>query len=213
MVNASSEEKRLAVNGMSYSGRNGENANSAIIVSVTPEDYGETGPLAGIAFQRRIEEKEFEIGCGRGPVERFGDFKKEVLGEEEPKEVVVQGTSKESFYKETFSPQIKGEFTYARVSDILPRELNVAFVEGMEQFDKVISGFADERAIIDGIESRTSSPVRIMRDETNQSEIRGIYPCGEGAGYAGGITSAAMDGMKIAEGIARRFKPLYTNAD
>jgi len=210
VVNASSEEKRLAVNGMSYSGRNGKNANSAIIVSVTPEDYGEEGPLAGIAFQRKIEEKAFEIGGGRVPVERFGDFKKEVLGETTLAENAVQ-SEEESFGE--FSPQIKGSFIYAKVSDILPEELNVAFIEGMEQFDRVISGFADERAIIDGIESRTSSPVRIMRDETKQSEIRGLYPCGEGAGYAGGITSAAMDGMKIAEGIARQFKPLYTIAD
>lgn len=210
VVNASSEEKRLAVNGMSYSGRNGENANSAIIVSVTPKDYGEEGPLAGIAFQRKIEEKAFAAGNGRVPVERFGDFKKEVLGKRDFDETVVQRT-KDSFYKETFSPQIKGEFVYTEVSDILPEALNVAFIEGMEQFDKVIPGFADDRVWIDGIESRTSSPVRIMRDETNQSKVRGLYPCGEGAGYAGGITSAAMDGMKIAEGIARQFKPLYTN--
>lgn len=206
VVNASSEEKRLAVNGMSYSGRNGENANSAIIVAVTPEDYGEEGPLAGIAFQRKIEEKAFEIGGGRVPVERFGDFRKEVL-----KKAAFSNRLSGDFFGEAFSPQIKGKYTYAKVSDILPEELNVAFIEGMEQFDKVIPGFADERVIIDGIESRTSSPVRIMRDETNQSEIRGLYPCGEGAGYAGGITSAAMDGMKIAEGIARQFKPLYTN--
>ena len=83
----------------------------------------------------------------------------------------------------------------------------------MEHFEKIIPGFADHRVFLDGIESRTSSPVRIHRDETNQSKVRGIYPCGEGAGYAGGITSAAMDGMKIAEGIAREYKPLYTNAD
>lgn len=191
---------------MSYSGRNGENANSAIIVAVTPEDYGEEGPLAGIAFQRKIEEKAFEIGGGRVPVERFGDFRKEVL-----KKAAFSNRLSGDFFGEAFSPQIKGKYTYAKVSDILPEELNVAFIEGMEQFDKVIPGFADERVIIDGIESRTSSPVRIMRDETNQSEIRGLYPCGEGAGYAGGITSAAMDGMKIAEGIARQFKPLYTN--
>jgi len=210
VVNASSEEKRLAVNGMSYSGRDGKNANSAIIVSVTPKDYGEEGPLAGIAFQRKIEEKAFEVGFGRVPVERFGDFKQEVLGEEVS---CCEESKIDSLYKESFSPQIKGEFTYAKVSDILPKELNVAFIEGMEQFDKVISGFADQRVLIDGIESRTSSPVRIMRDERNQSEIRGLYPCGEGAGYAGGITSAAMDGMKIAEGIARQFKPLYTSAD
>lgn len=209
VVNASSEERHLAVNGMSYSGRNGENANSAVIVSVTPEDYGEEGPLAGIAFQRRIEKRAFEAGKGKVPVERLGEFKKDVLGEKASCEPSCL-SEENSFYTESFSPQIKGEFLYTKVSDILPEELNIAFLQGMERFDRVIPGFADERVFIDGIESRTSSPVRIMRDGTNQSEIRGLYPCGEGAGYAGGITSAAMDGMKIAEGIARQYKPLYT---
>lgn len=206
VVNASSEEGRLAVNGMSYSERDGKNANSAIIVSVTPDDYGAEGPLAGIAFQRKIEEKAFLLGNGKVPVERYGDFKEDVLGKNE--------TGDFSLHLEpAFEPQIKGDFTYAKVSGILPKQLNAAFIEGMEQFGRVIPGFADDGVWIDGIESRTSSPVRILRDETNQSEIRGLYPCGEGAGYAGGITSAAMDGMKIAEGIASRYKPLYTNAD
>lgn len=206
VVNASSEQGRLAVNGMSYSGRDGKNANSAIIVSVTPEDYGSDDPLAGIEFQRRLEEKAFQIGGGKVPVQRFGDFKQDVCGEKTEKK--NGGT-----YEEDFTPQIKGKYEFAKVSEIMPKELNLAFVEGMEQFDRIIPGFADESVYLDGIESRTSSPVRIGRDETNQSAVRGLYPCGEGAGYAGGITSAAMDGMKIAEGIAREFKPLYTNAD
>ena len=242
VVNASSEEGRTAVNGMSYSGRDGKNANSAIIVSVTPEDFDGEGPLAGIAFQRKLEEKAFFIGQGKVPVECYGDFKQEVLEKQEKQEVLNQKqtdeqpkeqlkeTSKENkecCHKadngkrktvqesvwEDFSPQIKGEYAFSKVSEILPDELNFAFVEGMEQFGRIIPGFADERVYLDGIESRTSSPVRIHRDETNQSSVRGLYPCGEGAGYAGGITSAAMDGMKIAEGIAREYKPLYTNAD
>ena len=233
VVNASSEEGRTAVNGMSYSGRDGKNANSAIIVSVTPEDFEGEGPLAGIAFQRKLEEKAFQIGNGKVPVERFGDFRREVYERQEngkqqnasnenemQKKTVGRvngnneiGEKKQEKVWEGFSPQIKGEYQFSKVSDILPEELNLAFVEGMEQFDRVIPGFADARVYLDGIESRTSSPVRIHRDETNQSKVRGIYPCGEGAGYAGGITSAAMDGMKIAEGIAREYKPLYTNAD
>ncbi len=212
VVNASSEEGKLAVNGMSYSGRNGKNANSAIIVSVTPEDYGAAGPLAGIAFQRKIEEKAFLAGNGNIPVERFGDFKEDILGKRETGNV-PSDTETVSFFQDGFEPQIKGGFTYTKVSGILPGQLNAAFIEGMEQFDRVIPGFADDHVLIDGIESRTSSPVRIPRDETNQSKIRGLYPCGEGAGYAGGITSAAMDGMKIAESIASRYKPLYTKAD
>ncbi|MBQ6887774.1 MAG: FAD-binding protein [Lachnospiraceae bacterium] len=240
VVNASSEEGRTAVNGMSYSGRDGKNANSAIIVSVTPDDFHGEGPLAGIAFQRKLEEKAFEIGQGKVPVERYGDFKREVCEEgvkeeschnEAVKETQSHACEKQLEKKESkvkngeinkkvsesvwedFSPQIKGEYEFTKVSDILPKELNMAFVEGMEQFDRIIPGFADDRVFLDGIESRTSSPVRINRDETNQSKVRGIYPCGEGAGYAGGITSAAMDGMKIAEGIAREYKPLYTNAN
>ena len=230
VVNASSEEGRTAVNGMSYSGRDGKNANSAIIVSVTPEDFDGEGPLAGIAFQRKLEEKAFQVGQGKVPVECYGDFKREVLEQQQKQEVTKQNrmdeqqkencqkadvrrkTVSESLW-EDFTPQIKGEYVFSKVSEILPKELNAAFVEGMEHFERIIPGFADDRVFLDGIESRTSSPVRIHRDETNQSKVRGIYPCGEGAGYAGGITSAAMDGMKIAEGIAREYKPLYTNAD
>ena len=218
VVNASSEEGRTAVNGMSYSGRDGKNANSAIIVSVTPEDFGAEGPLAGIAFQRKLEEKAFQVGQGKVPVERYRDFKKEVLEKQRKNE--MQNPSRAEKMQavpetvwENFSPQIKGQYQFSKVSEILPEQLNEAFIEGMEHFEKIIPGFADHRVFLDGIESRTSSPVRIHRDETNQSKVRGIYPCGEGAGYAGGITSAAMDGMKIAEGIAREYKPLYTNAD
>lgn len=216
VVNASSEEGRLAVNGMSYSGRDGKNANSAIIVAITPNDFGAEGPLSGIAFQRKLEEKAFRLGQGKVPVERYGAFKQEVY--EKVNKEVSTGEKNEPYHTpetlwEEFSPRIKGEYVYAKVSEILPTEVNLAFIEGMEQFGKIIPGFSDERVFLEGIESRTSSPVRICRDETNQSAIRGLYPCGEGAGYAGGITSAAMDGMKIAEGIAREYKPLYTNAD
>ena len=196
VVNASSEEGRLAVNGMSYSGRDGKNANSAIIVSVSTRDYGSYHPLSGIAFQRRIEEKAFLIGNGKVPVERYGDFKSSVTGDVD--------TSKES-RMDAFSPAIKGEWCYAKVHDILPEELNRSFVEGMEQFGRIISGYNDSNVLIEGIESRTSSPIRIDRDEELQASVKGIYPCGEGAGYAGGITSAAMDGIKVAEEIARRI--------
>lgn len=217
VVNASSEQGKTAVNGMSYSGRDGKNANSAIIVSVTPMDYGEDGPLAGVAFQRELEERAFRLAQGKVPVERYGDFKREVFdkkqGQRELEKQQAKNAVQDSVWKD-FTPQIKGDYMFAEVSEILPAELNAAFAEGMEQFDKIIPGFADDRVYLEGIESRTSSPVRIQRDETNQSiGMKGLYPCGEGAGYAGGITSAAMDGMKIAEGIAREYKPLYTNAD
>lgn len=194
VVNASSEEGRLAVNGMSYSRRDGRNANSAIIVSVGPEDYPGDGPLAGVAFQRELERKAFELGGGRIPVQRFGDYRKRVLGMEHPNPTSAETDSQ-------LLPACKGEYAWVDLSGLLPRQCNEAFVEGMAQFGRQIQGFDREDAILSGVESRTSSPVRILRDERLQSTIRGIYPCGEGAGYAGGITSAAMDGLRVAERI------------
>ncbi len=195
VVNASSEEKRLAVNGMSYSKRDGSNANSAIIVSVSPEDYGSDDPLAGIEFQRRLEEKAYELSGGRVPVERYGDYRRALWGEE-------QADREGNMISQDFPPCIKGEWEYAAVHTILPRELSEAFVDGMEQFGRIIKGFNDGNALVEGIESRTSSPVRIVRDESFQASFKGLYPCGEGAGYAGGITSAAMDGIHVAEMVA-----------
>ena len=208
VVNASSEPGRLAVNGMSYSGRDGSNANSAIIVSVTPEDYSgnpQAEPLAGVAFQRRLEEKAYELGKGAVPVQRYGLYKACVKQGCSQEELEVNDIVKE----ELLQPCIKGKWRESDLSGLLPEELSRAFVEGMEQFGRQIPGFDRPDAILSGVESRTSSPVRILREEdTLQSSVRGIYPCGEGAGYAGGITSAAMDGIKVAEAIASVYKPL-----
>lgn len=203
VVNASSEQGKLAVNGMSYSGRDGKNANSAIIVSVTPEDFGSSHPLAGIAFQQKLEEKAYRAGNGKVPVQTYGDFVYRVCH----KKADINAT-KQDAVQEQFHPDIKGQYTFADLSEILPDECNLALIEGMEQFDRVIPGFAMPQTFLSGVESRTSSPVRITRDETGQSEIKGLYPCGEGAGYAGGITSAAMDGIGAAEKIARRYEPI-----
>lgn len=198
VVNASSEPGRLAINGMSYSGRNGENSNSAMIVTVTPEDYEDPSPLGGIAFQRRLEERAYCIGKGAVPVETYGEFKEAVTGEKTQKSEIVQN------YPD-FVPKIRGKYCMAEVHAILPSRLNKALIEGIDLIGQSMQGFADSGAYVSGIESRTSSPVRIVRDETGQSAVRGLYPCGEGAGYAGGITSAAMDGMVIAEKIAARY--------
>ena len=196
MVNASSEAGRIAVNGMSYSDRASHNANSAIIVQVTPQDYGSDGALAGIEFQRKLEEKAYELGNGKIPVQYYGDY-------------VNDTASSASSHDNINKPCIKGEYTFANLRGLLPEACEKAFMEGMEQFDRTIHGFSADDAILSGIESRTSSPVRIHRDEELQSPtIRGLYPCGEGAGYAGGITSAAMDGILIAEKIAMQFQPL-----
>ena len=201
VVTASSEPGRLAVNGMSYSGRDGDNSNSAMIVTVTPEDYENKSPLAGIAFQRKLEENAYRIGAGAVPVETYGDYRLAVTGK------VIEPSAIRQDYPD-FMPQIKGAYHMASVHDILPKTLNVALVEGIDLIGQTMHGFADSGAYLSGIESRTSSPVRIMRDETGQSAVRGLYPCGEGAGYAGGITSAAMDGMLIAEKIRARYRKM-----
>lgn len=195
VVNASSEEGRLAVNGMSYQARDGKNANSAMIVTVTPEDFSPDGTdvLAGVEFQRKLEEAAYGLGRGKVPVQLFGDFCQNtvttVLGEVEP--------------------CIKGQYEFANVREIFPKELSYALEEGIRGCESLIRGFSRADAVLAGVESRTSSPVRILRDEFFESEIKGLYPCGEGAGYAGGITSAAMDGLKIAEAIAKKYAPWY----
>lgn len=205
VVNASSEEGRTAVNGMSYSRRDGENANSAIVVTVTPEDFGSRHPLAGIDFQRRLEEKAFALGAGGIPVQRYGDFRRSVRlhsgggSGQEPEGAESEG--------QVFLPRCKGMYHWADVSRILPEECNAAIVDGMEIFGRQISGFDRPDACLSGVESRTSSPVRILRDHGMQSEIKGLYPCGEGAGYAGGILSAAMDGLRAAEAVAAEYAP------
>ena len=199
VVNASSEEGMLAVNGMSYSGRNGKNANSAIIITVDPKDFGTSDVLSGVEFQRGLEKKAYDLAGGKIPVEYYGDFKKAVLGKDTCKVAVS------SLLDETFSPQMKGGFEFSNVHEILPEELNKAFVEGMENFGRTIKGYNDYRALVSGVESRTSSPVRINRGNDGFSEnIKGLFPCGEGAGYAGGIMSAAMDGIRIAQLLARK---------
>ena len=200
MVNASSEPCRLAVNGMSYSGRDGHNSNSAMIVTVTPKDYKDPSPLGGISFQRELEERAYRIGGGAVPTETYGDFKSAVTG-------VEPQVSKIRQEEPDFLPKIKGNYRMAKVHEILPSALNRALVEGIDLIGQTVHGFADSGAYLSGVESRTSSPVRILRDETGQSVFRGLYPCGEGAGYAGGITSAAMDGIVTAEKIAAEYAP------
>ncbi|MFI3200941.1 MAG: FAD-dependent oxidoreductase [Eubacteriales bacterium] len=189
VVNASSQEKRLAINGMSYHKRDSQNANSAIIVGVTPKDFPSNHPLAGVAFQIALEEKAYALCKGRIPIQRLEDF------------IENRSSHIEDF---TYLPCMKGGYEPSNLRMLLSEECNKAFLNGMEQFHRKIKGFADPNTIVSGIESRTSSPVRILRDDTLQSTVRGLYPCGEGAGYAGGIMSAAMDGMKVAEEIARQ---------
>lgn len=219
IVNASSEEGRLAINGMSYSGRNGEHADSAIVVAVDEKDFGSEHVLAGMHFQRELEKKAYELSDGKIPVQFYEDFKmnvEDVYIDDKgvPKDMNPykdSQTSKEigcaTNEKLNFEHSLKGQYAFANVNEIFPEAISKAIVDGMEQFDSTIPGFARVNPLLCGVESRTSAPVRILRDEFYQTKIRGIYPCGEGAGYAGGITSAAMDGMKVAESIITQYCP------
>ena len=188
VVNASSEPGRLAVNGMSYHDRDSRNANSALIVTVTPEDFQGEGPLAGVEFQRRLEEKAYDLGNGKIPLQLYRDFRR----------------NRETSALGQINPCIKGEWNFGNLRQLFPEQINETLIEGIQAFGKVIPGFDREDMVLTGVESRTSSPVRISRDDNFQSDIEGFYPCGEGAGYAGGITSAAMDGLKVGEAIVKK---------
>lgn len=191
VVNSSSEEGGVCVNGMSGSRRDGRNANSAIIISVSPRDFNGDGPLSGVGFQRELEKRAFAEGGGMIPLQLFGDF--------------VSGRVSDAV--ENVIPDICGGWSFGRVDRIFEPELKKGLAEGIAAFGHRIRGFDRSDAVLTGVEGRTSSPVRILRDEHFESNIKGLFPCGEGAGYAGGITSAAMDGMRVAEEIIRRYRP------
>lgn len=188
VVNASSENGRLAINGMSNRARDTKNANSAIVVTVSPNDYG-LSPLDGIEFQRSLEEKAYKLGNGLIPIQLLKDFNK----------------NKCSTSLGGVEPVFKGDYMLSNINDIFPEYITEAIKEALPVFGNKIKGYDRDDAIVAGIESRTSSPVCIKRDEEFMSNIKGIYPCGEGAGYAGGITTSAMDGIKVAEAIAKLY--------
>jgi uncharacterized FAD-dependent dehydrogenase len=191
VVAATSEPGRVVTNGMSQYSRNERNANSALVVGVTPADYpgSDTDPLAGIAFQRRWESLAFDAGGGNynAPAQRVGDFlagrPSTTLGSVVP----------------SYTPGVQP----SDLSLCLPDYVVAALRESLPAFGRDIAGFAMDDALLTGVETRTSSPIRITRDEDFQSlNTRGLYPAGEGAGYAGGILSAAVDGIKVAEAVA-----------
>lgn len=192
VVNASSESDRLVVNGMSNYDRDEKNANSAIIVTVNPEDFDEDSPLAGMEFQRKWERLAYEEGKGKVPVQLFGDFE----------------ANRPSTELGSMTPNLKGEYTLGNVRNCLPDYVCESIIEGVHAFDKKIRGFSKADAIMLGVETRTSSPIKMIRNEAFEANIAGVYPCGEGAGYAGGITSAAMDGIKVYEMIVHKYKSL-----
>ena len=185
VINASSEEGGIAVNGMSNSSRSGKNANSALLVSVEPNDLDEKDVFAGCKLQRDIEQKAYNIAGGKVPITTVGFF--------------VNGAKAELG---KVLPSVKPDFSFADFEEIFPRFITDSLKEGIVAFDKKIEGFADKDAVLTAPETRSSSPIRMVRNEELQSiSIKGIYPCGEGAGYAGGIMSAAVDGITVAEKI------------
>ena len=186
VINSSSEEKRLCVNGMSRHSRDGRNSNSAVITTVGPEDYGSPHPLAGVEFQRKYENMAWFLGRGKVPVQLLGDF---LVG-------------RTSVGLGDIEPSVKGGWNFGNLNLCLPEYVCESLAEGMAAFGKKIRGFDRPDTILCGVETRTSSPIHIERDENCESNIKGIYPCGEGAGYAGGIMSAAMDGLRCAEALA-----------
>ena len=187
VVAAASEENMVVTNGMSFHARDMDNANSAILVGVKPSDYGDEHPLAGVEFQRKWERMAFIAGGSnyKAPAQKVGDF--------------LQDKSSEEIGQ--INPSYKPGVFMTDLRKCLPDYVTETLKKALVEFDKNIKGFANPDAIMTGVESRSSSPIRIQRDDEFQSNIKGLYPVGEGAGYAGGIISAAVDGIRVAESI------------
>ena len=187
VVAAASEENRVVTNGMSYADREGENANAALLVTVNPKDLPGDGPLAGMYYQQEIEERAYAAGGGgyRAPAQRVGDFLKGIP------------STGEGRVKPTYRPGV----TWCDLHSVLPERILAALKEALPQLDGNLAGFAGSDSVLTAPETRSSSPVRIIRDESRQSTLKGLYPTGEGAGYAGGIMSAAIDGIQSAEAL------------
>jgi len=191
VVAAASEEGGIVTNGMSLADRDGSNANAALLVSVNPDDFPFEGVLGGMEWQRQIEQKAFSLSDSyRAPAQTVGDF---LAG----KASTAQGT-----VEPTYRPGV----TWCDLHDILPEKITKALETALPLLDGRLKGFAMPDAVLTAPETRSSSPVRILRDETRQSCLRGLYPTGEGAGYAGGIMSAAIDGMLSAEAVIKSLQ-------
>lgn len=185
VVAAASEEGRVVTNGMSAFARDKENINGGFLVNVTPEDFGGDAPLAGVVFQRKLEEAAFSLGGGdyRAPAQRVEDF------------LAGRPSKGPGRVKPSYRPGV----TWTDLHQCLPPFVADTLAQALPVLGRKLRGYDDPDAVLTAVESRSSSPVRIPRDETYQSALRGLYPCGEGAGYAGGILSAAADGMRAAE--------------
>ncbi|GKX68893.1 NAD(P)/FAD-dependent oxidoreductase [Inconstantimicrobium mannanitabidum] len=196
VVGAASEENRLVVNGMSYHARDNKNANSALVVGVGPEDFEGNSPLSAMNFQRHYEELAYKVGGGnyKAPVQKISDFMEDRI------------TKK----LDSVIPTVTPGYEFKDLRECLPSYVVQSLKEGLDNFDRKIKGFgASGEGIMIGIETRTSAPVRITRNENLESiSIGGVYPTGEGAGFAGGIVSAAVDGLKVAENIIKEYSPI-----
>ena len=188
VVNSSSEEGHLSINGMSYSKRDSGISNSAIIVTVNKNDFGE-GPLDGINFQEYLEKKAYSLGNGNILVQSLKDYKDNVCNT-----------------KNLPNLKIKGNYIYANINDVFPEYINTSLKEALTYFNKKIKGFDDDNVIIAAVESKTSSPIKFIRNDNMESNIKGLYPIGEGSGFAGGITTSAIEGIKVAKIISSIYK-------
>ncbi|MBN2300365.1 MAG: hypothetical protein JXC31_04160 [Acholeplasmataceae bacterium] len=188
---ATSEAGGLVTNGMSENKRDHVNSNSALLVNIIPSDFESTHPLAGIEYQRQFEKKAFMLGGANyyAPIQLVGDFLNDELS-------TMLGTVTPSYLPGT---------KFVKMTDILPNYVTETIKDALLDFDKKIKGFAMKDAILTGVETRSSSPIRILRDQNHESNIKGLYPMGEGAGYAGGIMSSAVDGIKTAEQIIAKY--------
>jgi len=192
VVAATSEAGRVVTNGMSHYSRNERNANAGIVVGITPADFGSDHPLAGIALQRELEEKAFQLGGANynAPAQLVGDF------------LAGRPSTGPGSVIPSYTPGV----TWVDLGTALPDYAIAAIHEAIPAFDKTLKGFALHDAVLTGVETRTSSPIRITRNESFESvNTQGLYPAGEGAGFAGGIISAAVDGMKVAEAVAHKL--------
>ena len=190
VIASSSEENTIVTNGMSYYSRDGVNSNSAVLVNVVPEDFEGCSPLAGLDFQKKLEQKAFDLGGSNyfAPVQKVSDFLNDIPSTKIGK----------------ITPTYKPGFTLCNLNSIIPEFVSKTLKEGILYFDTKLKGFANPDSILTGVETRSSSPVRIIRNENLTSSIQGIYPCGEGAGYAGGIMSASVDGIKCATAVLEK---------
>ncbi|MGE4283563.1 MAG: NAD(P)/FAD-dependent oxidoreductase [Clostridia bacterium] len=195
VVAAASEKDSIVTNGMSEFARDRENANSALVVSVGPQDFESSHPLAGVEFQRKWERLAFKIGGNNysAPAQLVGDF--------------LSGTGSKRIG--AIKPSYTGNVAPADLAECLPEYVIKTMKEGLVYFDKKVKGYAETNVIMTGVETRTSAPIRINRSETGEAvNLKGLYPTGEGAGYAGGIISAAVDGIRAAEQIIKKYSPI-----